>query len=227
LEIPVPQSTPSQKEIIPIEELIFDGVKQRLHEVFGSPVVLANSTDEIQALRKQQSPQGIKYPYIFGSILNMDRSTDSYRALPFIRRGIDTFMGDTNHVVYKVSLMPVDFNVEIVFKSNDFAEIKKFAKRWLMSIQAGFLKFGIEYGRYIVPIHIVLSESLPVPKREANPENITEYALTTSFIVKGWVSEAKLREQQAYTQVEVEAYMVKEGEKLKAKVETQFFDFKR
>ncbi len=194
-----------QKEILPVEDFVFKGLKQRMNEVFGVPVAFDNSTDEIQAMRKMQQ-DGVKYPFMFLTVTSFARTVEGWRSTPFIRRGVDAFISTDNKMAYKVSMIPVDFICEVTYKDNEFSRVKEYAKRWLMSIQSGFLKFSIEYGQLHLPIHIVLGDDVPTPKREANAENIQEYSVITQLTVKGWMSEEKLREQQAVTEIQVEAY---------------------
>ena len=212
-----------QTELVPIEEMIFKGLKQRIHEVFGCPIAFDNSTDEIQAIRKLQQQTGVQYPYMFLSLSSLNRSTDAWRSTPFIRRGVNIVLAN-NKQVLNIAMVPVDFVCDVTYKDNDFSRVKNYAIRWLMSVQSGYLKFTVNYGQ-LFPIHIILGDDVPTPKREANAENIQEYTVITQLTVKGWMSEAKAREQPVYTEVEFEAFAGKE--KFEAPANSQFFEFKR
>lgn len=195
----------AQAELEPIENFIFKGLQQRLIEVFAAPVVMVNATDEIQALRKIRE-KGVTYPYLFLSITGMAETKDSYRSMPFIRRGMDIVLSTDRKVAKKVAIMPTDVTFEVSYRHNSFPDVIEFGKRWLFAARGGYLKFTIEYGKSF-DIHIYLSEELQIPKREANPENVTEYIVLTSLTVKGWFSEKKIREQQMALEVNVDAYI--------------------
>jgi hypothetical protein len=202
---------PNQISVKPIEDFIFEGLIKRLREVFGAHVVLSNATDEIQTLAKLKL-QNVKYPFMFVSLTSLNPTKDSYRAMPMIRRGFDIFLSTDNKQVLKVSAMPVDFVFEVKYFHNDFPAIVRFAKRWLFSAAAGFMKFTIIYGESF-DIGFLLSEDISIPKREANPENIQEYPVVSTITCRGYMSEEKLRNQQAATEVDVTAYQSEQAKK--------------
>lgn len=211
----------TQTEVSPIEEFVFNGLKSRLYEVFAAPVVMVNSTDEIQALKKLKE-QGVTYPYLFLSITNLAETKDSYHNIALLRRGVDVLIQKDNVVAKKMSVLPVDFTFDVTYRHNKFPEVIEFGKMWLFAARAGYLKYSIEYGKAF-DVHVYLSEEVQIPKREAGPENITEYSLLATLTVKGWMSSSKLREQQIATSVEVDAYLAA----LDGTQGVQFMQFKR
>lgn len=212
-------SAPNQVSIKPIEDFVFEGLVGRLHEMFGAHVVLTNATDEIQTLAKLKQ-QNVKYPYLFASVTTMGITKDSYRAAPWIRRGLDVFVSNDNLQVLKVSLLPTDFVMEIKYFHNDFPSIVKFAKRWLFASAAGWMKFTVVYGESL-DIRVTLEETVSIPKREANPENVQEFPVVSSLTIQGWSSEEKLRNQSAVVQVDVDSYL----SELAQQQGTTFFSF--
>ncbi len=202
-----------QVKVQPIEDFIHAGLVARLKEVFDTPVLLVNATDEIQAIKKLAGGEKVKYPFLTLTLQNFTRTRDTYRAQPLLRRGIDTLLSTDNKQVLKVSLMPVDFVFEVTYRHNEFKKLLDFAKMWLFAGEAGYLKYTVLYGQEF-DIHVALSEDLAIPKREANPDNVAEYPLVSTLTVKGFMSSNRLRNQQAATEVDIDAYLdtvAKEG----------------
>jgi len=203
---PLP-SAPAQPKIEPIESYIFSGLLGRLQEVFGVPTVLVNATNEIQAVKKIQGGDAVAYPYITATITSLTTSPDGWRPTPFLRRGVDTMLSSDQHQVYKVTCLPTDFVLEVTYKDNNFVGVMEFSKLWLFAARSGYLKFSIQYGDTPFHIWLILTEDIAIPKREADPTNISEFITVSTLTVKGWTSSKKLRIQQVATDVEVQGLL--------------------
>ena len=184
-------SSPTQPRILPIEDLVFDGLKKRLTEVFQVPSIISNASDEIQLLKRLREGN-VTYPYIFLALTAFSVGKETYRSHSMYRNGLNTKLVSTDqNFTYNVKLLPTDFTFEVRYLDNDFARLIKFAKLWLFSSQSGFLKFTVQYGNSM-DIGMMLEESLTIPKREADPTNVAEYELTTTLTVHGYSSQEQL-----------------------------------
>jgi hypothetical protein len=211
----------SQVKIEPIEEAVFSGLRRKIARVFGIRAVFLNSTDEVQAIQKL-TEKGIQYPYMFLSLSSMAETKDTYRAIPLLRRGIDTILTNDEKQVFKVTVLPTDFVMEVTYKDQNFVRLRNFAKLWLMAGRGGYLKYSVRYGTTF-DIHLVLSDDLSIPKREANPQDVQEYTLIANLTIRGYVSSSHLRDQQVANEVQVDAYLQELGKQ----ENTQFMSFNR
>lgn len=197
-------ANPAQPKIVPIEEFIFEGLRQRVSEVFQVRTINSNSSDEIQLLNRLKDTQQLEYPYAYFSLSAVSVAKETYRSHSMYRTGLNTQLIDRQGTsTYNIKLLPTDFVFEVRYVDNDFRRLIGFSKKWLFSSQAGFLKFSIDYGQSI-DIALILEESINIPKREADPTNVQEYELTTQLTVRGYTSQEQLVPQGLVKEIEVE-----------------------
>lgn len=193
------------QKLEPIEELTRAGLLRRMREIFGFDWIMASSTEEITLLKRNKQGEEVKYPYgtLFQS--GLAKGVDTYRSQPMLRRGMITNLALDDKVAYKIAVMPADMEFEVTCKDARLDRLQQFAKRWLMTSQAGYLKFGVGYGKTQFNISVILNETLSFTKRDAGPDNIQEHTLVTTMLVKGYISEATLIEEQAIKEVQLDA----------------------
>jgi hypothetical protein len=181
----------------PLENFVFSGVQQKFAQKFGCPVVWSTSTDAIQQVAKVQGGRNqVSYPYI---ILSMDAYTISStrgniknQAL----RGSQSVVVTDEKRTYNVHYIPVDFDVSVELRANSFSQVSTFANRWMFSRVLGWLKFDIQYGTHHFGISVEPTDSVTIPKRDAEPGTVQEYIINTTAKVLGFISMPELLEQQ-------------------------------
>jgi len=191
----------------PIERYIFDGFQQRFLNVFGCRSVWTSASDEIQALKRIFQDGSKSYPYAFFNLNTWTESTERGNTFMASRRGQLAVLSSDQLRGFRVSYIPVDFQISIKFVTNDFKEVIKYASRWLFARRKGWLKFDVTYGKVHFSVSVVPSESISFPLREADPENVTEYMVTTDLIIVGYISDPTLIEQQIADTIEVTGLM--------------------
>jgi hypothetical protein len=201
-----------QMELVLIDDLILQGVKERLHEVFQVPVVFTNSTDAIQALKRLYPERGnAPYPYIKASVASDTITKTGYRPHCLMRRGQDVTLTNDDKLSYRATILPVETAFELTYYDPNFIRLRQFVKTWLFAATGGWLKFTIQYGQAF-DVHVSLTEEVQSPTREADPGNTTAYVATANFTVYGYASRPKLRDQQAATEMVADAYLKELGE---------------
>lgn len=181
----------------PLENFVFSGVQQRFAQKFGCPTVWSTSTDAIQQVAKAQGGRNqVSYPYI---ILSMDTYTISSsrgniknQAL----RGSQSVVVTDEKRTYNVHYIPVDFDISVELRANSFSQVSTFANRWMFSRVLGWLKFDIQYGTHHFGVSVEPTDSITLPKRDAEPGTVQEYVLNTTAKVLGFISMPELLEQQ-------------------------------
>lgn len=181
----------------PVENFVFSGIQQKFTEKFGCPTVWSTSTDSIQQVSKAQGGRNqVSYPYI---ILTMDAYTLSStrgnlknQAL----RGAQSVVVTDEKRTYRVHYLPLDFDVSVELRANSFAQVSSFASRWMFARVLGWLKFDVQYGTQHFGIGVEPSDSINIPKRDAEPSAVQEYILNSTLKVQGFISMPELLEQQ-------------------------------
>ena len=181
----------------PVENFVFSGVQQKLSEKFGYPTSWSTSTDSIQQAAKAQGGKNqISYPYIILALdaytVSSTRGNVKNQAL----RGAQSVVVTDERRTYKVHYIPMDFDVSVELRANSFSQVTSFANRWMFSRVLGWLKFDVQYGTQHFGIAVEPSETLNIPKRDAEPGIVQEYILTTTMKVQGFISMPELLEQQ-------------------------------
>ena len=211
--------------ITPVEDFIRQGLNNRFKNVFGTNLLFTNSSDQKLTLAKLreknsgttgQSPGvGSDYPYAFASLTEMGlMASPSYKPNTLLRRGLTAMAATDSRVAYKLELIPATTSYEITFISNDFEQVKSFAKSWLFAKVGGWLKYSIVYGVANLDINVEPEERITIPQKEAAPSEVQEYSVVTSVVVHGYLSKDKLSEVQAASSVQMDGFVVPDATNL-------------
>lgn len=181
----------------PVENFVFSGLQQKFAEKFGCPTVWSTSTDSIQQVAKAQGGRNqVSYPYILLGLEAYTVSSTRGNIKSQALRGVQSVVVTDEKRSYRVHYIPVDFDVSVELRANSFSQISSFANRWLFSRVLGWLKFDIQYGSQHFGVGVEPSESINIPKRDAEPSNVQEYIMTSTLKVQGFISMPELLEQQ-------------------------------
>lgn len=181
----------------PVENFVFSGVQQKFAEKFGCPAVWSTSTDAIQQVAKAQGGRNqISYPYLVLTIDSYTIASDRGNIKNQALRGAQSVVVTDERRTFKVHYMPVNFDISVDFKTNNYAQVSSFVSRWLFARVLGWLKFDIQYGTHHFGVSVEPIDSVSVPKRDASPEVVQEYVVTATAKVLGYISMPELLEQQ-------------------------------
>lgn len=198
-----------EPRIVPAESLIMQGLVERFQQVFNCVCAFGNTFDRIKVLEKLLEGKKVKYPYAFLNMQSLSQNTDSYATNVMARSGVEAYVMDSENAMYKVRLIPASFEIEVVFTSNEFfgnsqRSIMEFTRRWLFARRNGYLNFNVNYGSNLaLRISNTLSESISMPTMENKTERQSDYDLTTSLVIHGYVSEPKLSQVGIVTDFQV------------------------
>lgn len=200
-------STPQSKssaaiEVEPVDKLVFGGWLNQFQKVFGCVSTISNSSDGVDAIKKKLKTGNVEYPYAIFSIASFGMD-DRYTSQMLARRGLDCTITTDQRRSYRVRVIPTRFELELEFKTNSFRDVMAFARNWMFSVKQGGLKYNVQFGQLKLDIAVELADTISVPKREANPSETQEYAVTSSVIVHGYMSDATMREQPMITSVQI------------------------
>lgn len=196
-----------QQIITPIENFIFNGIVNKLHQVFGCYVQFINAENKVQEMLKIRKEKGIKFPYLFVSLSDTTFADSYYNSNYLARQGMVVKIADSGNALAKVKLLPCTFNmrVEYLTDKSDTSEgsVLWFTKRWMFARRLGYLKFNIKYGKvYSCPV--MLDDSLSHPIKPAETEGMSCYTIEGGLVIHGFVSEAKLLTDGVLTDVVTE-----------------------
>ena len=93
--------------------------------------------------------------------------------------------------------MPANYECEIVYTTNsvngtDQHSGFEFQRRWMFAMRNGSLKFNVNYGRVVMRIGCILSDSIDVPQLENKTEQEAKYEFIGNATFKAYVSEPML-----------------------------------
>lgn len=213
--------------IQPIEDFVFEGLGNRIQQVFGCRCIYTTANDKTQVLARLSEGKKVEYPYIFMTLQNMGPNTESYATNRIARRGLAVTVGDNQ--AQTVRLLPTNFELEIEFITNKFkgfeqGSVLAFARRWLFARRCGYLKFNIKYGRLALWVSATLGEQVTVPQLENKVETETSYKVTTTITVHGYSSEPELGTQGIVQDLVVDGVVLNADGSLPG---SQFFSFNR
>lgn len=196
-----------QQIITPIENFIFNGITNKLHQVFGCYVQFSNSENKVQEMLKIRKEKGIKFPYLFVSLSDTSFTQDYYNSNYLSRHGMTVKVADSGNALAKVKLLPCTFTFKVeYFTDRNDASVGSalwFTKRWMFARRLGYLKFNIKYGQtYSCPV--LLDESLSQPTKPQESDAMACYQIDGNFTVNGFVSEAQLLTDGVLTDVVTE-----------------------
>ena len=184
-----------QQILKPIENFIFNGITNKLHQVFGCYVQFSNSENKMQEMLKIRKEKGIKFPYLFVSLSETSFTQDYYNSNYLSRHGIVVRVADSGNALAKVKMMPCTFSFRTEFftDKNDASvgSVLWFTKRWMFARRLGYLKFNIKYGKtFSCPV--ILDESLSQPTKPQESDTMACYQVEGNFTVNGFVSESQI-----------------------------------
>ena len=194
-----------QQIITPIENFIFNGITNKLHQIFDCYVQFSNSENRMQEMLKIRKEKGIKFPYLFVSLSDTSFSQNYYNSNYLSRHGMVVKVAESGNALAKVKLLPCTFTfkVEYFTDKNDagVGSALWFTKRWMFARRLGYLKFNIKYGQtYTCPV--ILDESLTQPMKPQESDALACYQIEGNFTVHGFVSESQLLTDGVLTQVD-------------------------
>lgn len=203
----------------PIEKFVFDGLQKRFTEVFEAKSIWATSSDKTKLLQKLfgnpasgAAEVQIQYPYAFlnlGTGMPSDiRGNIKYMSL----HGLSAvLMVDDQKRAYRVKLQATDFTVTIEYVTNSYADVLKYANRWMFARTGGWLRYNVQYGNSVLTVATDLDGTVQFPQREADLTNVQEYTVTTTLTLQGFMSFATLMEQQVIDTVVITPQLGAEG----------------
>lgn len=185
--------TPTEDVVLfPIENFIFAGIVDIVKSVFKtSKVTFISTSDRFRISKLRESVEkNLTPPQCFLHLTSMTidpSNRGNVRAMA--RNGTYTSTTKDENAVRNIRIIPVQFNVEMIYITPDFAEGVRFAKRWLMSSQRGSLHFTVNYDSVAVDIPIHLDPSVNVPDKDTSAEVINTYEYLTTMEVVGYMSD--------------------------------------
>jgi hypothetical protein len=189
--------------IRPIEDYVFEGLSQRVQQVFNCICLHTSFNDKTKVLSRVFQGKPIEYPYIFMTTTSISHNPESYTTNIMARRGLVTTINDTAQTV---RIMPANFEIELEYITNKFQGLEQgsviaFARRWLFARRCGYLRFNIRYGRLDLWISPALNESVAIPQLDNKVETETAYKTTVTMTVHGYISEPTLGSQGVISEI--------------------------
>jgi len=183
--------------LVPVEKFVLDGLASRCQQTFDCPVAYGNAADKMKILEKLFGGRKVEYPFIFINVQRLGRNQESYATNRMARTGMYCLVEDDSRVTHRVRLLPSNFEVEIVYVTNQISGTSQksgleFQRRWLFASRNGWLKFNINYGQLKLRIGATLGESVDTPQLENKTEQETKYEFIGTATVHGYVSEPML-----------------------------------
>lgn len=184
-------------QIPAIEGLILEGFQRAMAAQLSCPVVITTDIDELKQLKILQGNATPEYPYAFVEITSVGPNTASpYVSQRMLRDGVPVTYG-TDGLQYRMArLYPTNFEFNLVFHSNKFADSSSsalaFARRWLFTRRNGAANFSVDYGLTKVSVACTLNEQVTTPRKENQAETESVHKPSASGIVHGYTSEPDL-----------------------------------
>jgi hypothetical protein len=197
-------------KLAPIEAFVKEGLVQQFRRVFATELTFSNVSGKRHLAQKRSQGKILKYPLAFAELQSVSLATDRQRATPLQRRGLIGMATTDNVGTYQLPLIPMDSTYQILYISNDFSQLEKFAKLWLQAAACGFLTFSVTYGVATLGVNFNVEPTINFPQRDSNPDAIEEYELTSTLTIRGWASNDKLVSKQAANSIEVDARLAAE-----------------
>lgn len=188
-----------------VDSFVFSGLQGKFLSTFNTKTVWTTSTDKVKALEKLFPDKNAKitYPYAFLIPSSWQKNGERGNIRSSSLRGTKVMVSTDNKSTLKVRFLPVDFTVTVEWYSNSFDDLTDIGRRWLFLPQRGGLNFNIDYGETTFTIKTVPEDNINFPQREADPDNVQEYMMTTTLLVQGYISETETIEQQVIDTVEI------------------------
>lgn len=191
----------------PIEHFVLEGLQKQLSRVFKCRFLLLQSTDKKPQLEKlrgeARNPSATaSYPFGFMVINSLNKVEDAYNQKAMVIQGQHVFKANENKAYY-ATVLPIQMMVNVELYANSFTSVLKFANDWLFAPHLGTLHFNVSYGRTSYPVQVTTNTQLQIPQREAELDNVQEYLVTSDLTIRGWMSRARLAEQEIADKIEV------------------------
>jgi len=196
----------------PIDRFITAGVAKRCRQVFCPYVAWLSSTDKTRVLQRMfgntaagEADTSFRtvYPYMLLTLNNVALAQDRMNTKYGASRGLPAVLSTDGIRTYNVNFLPANFSVTVELYTPLMEDVTSYTTRWLFANRQNLLAFDVDYGRASFGITVEMDESLSVPQRDATTGNLAEYVVSSSFIVKGYVSEAVLIEAQVAKDVAI------------------------
>lgn len=187
----------------PVEKFIFSGLQKQMLRVFGAPAVWVTSTDKVHAIKQFFGQRKVSYPYICIVLQSIAESDDRGNSKASALRGLPAVLANDMRRMYRVQYAQTDFRIGVELVTNSFEDVLKFSNRWMFSRKLGNIKFEVAYGSVSFGVGTMLDQDIQIPIREADPNNVTEYTVSTGMLVHGFMSNATLLEGQIKDTIEV------------------------
>lgn len=192
-----------------VDQFILEGVQQQFLKLFNMPSVWTTSTDKIKALEKifpdkQQPDFKITYPYAFLILGAWQKSPDRGNRRASSLRGTRVDVSTDVKSSTNVRTLPVDMTVSVEMYFNRYLDMTDTGRRWMFMQERGSLNFQIAYGQSSFDISVIPEDNITFPQREADPDNVQEYVMTTSMVIRGHISETEPIQVPVIDQVVVE-----------------------
>lgn len=196
-------------EIPTVDSLVWKGLEMRVTEVFGCSALVSTAYEKVRLLAKRGEGRQLKYPYAFIIPRTLTGST-VYGSAYLARHGQQFAVTENQESAWTVRLLPAQYQVDIEFYTDrgdlrDEASAFALARRWLFARRLGYLKFNVDYGKLSLPIAVEMDESIQIPERPNQLEQQSEYVLTSSLRLQGWVSEPPVHLTGVVQSVEADA----------------------
>lgn len=203
----------------PIEEFVFKGLQQKISRVFETQTVWVTANDKVKTLQRMfgsENQEGndvkVKYPYTFLTLGSVTESVDRGNTRASAMRGLSNVVPSTDGKrTFRVQYIPTDFSVSIEFVTNNFAQVKSFANRWLFAKKLGWFNFNVSYGRGSFSVSVSPEGSVQIPQREAELDTPAEYTVQASLTIGGYISLSTLVEQQVTNSLEIDFTLPQEN----------------
>jgi hypothetical protein len=138
------------------------------------------------------------------TLTSVAESTDRFNTQSTARRGKIAVVSTDAKRSYRVHFLPTTFDISVEFVSNDYSQVLTFANEWLFARRNGWLKFEIAYGSTNFSISAEGEPQVSIPIREADPDNVSEYVVTSQLKLDGFISYGTLIEGQIADTIQVD-----------------------
>lgn len=198
-------SSSLNKKLVPVEEIIFDGLARRFQRVMGFPCVWKTADDEVQILKRTGA--GLRYPYatLFHSATEIASNRENTQATS--RRGASVLVSDDQRRQFKVMYLPANLTVDVTIFEDSAQRARTHLHRALFASRQGWFKFSVNYGAQNFDIGCVGPTSISFPRATSDQDADKRYILEFPLVMDGKISESVLMEEQIIDSVQVSTYV--------------------
>lgn len=193
---------PPLPKMLRIEKLVLSGLMKTMAETFeldSSHLIFFTTTNRMQIadrIAKLRNGEGatVQWPLVFAHLTGfeegMSNDLHAVNARALAREGINVHVADTQNFVINVKIVPVVFEIEIIYMSDSWDDAFKFASTWMGCALGSKMNFGMTYHNFPIDIRCKLSSSFSTPDRDeaVNQPNTFEY--TGTLQIGGYVQAA-------------------------------------